>query len=339
MAKLVSLVFGILFITANSFAQINSATVLKKWIMPSDWRIEKKRVGGLSACSMLDDKLYTVTDDRGSEGGPRIFIFNFDSAKSNIDFTKASVIQIKPDAKNKILDLEGISVISKDKIMLSSEGDLNQRPRVNPTLFWIDEKGQFTQTVQLPDSYLPEKSGQQTKGIQNNLGFEGLAIDTETKKWAAMLEGALVQDSAHLKLVESTLDSLKFDTIYDYPIPTPFSTDPNPPAGLTAFFGVSDILFLNPESFLILERGARFSKNGLIYPTQFCQATKEKNQQLSRRCFYSVNDDPAVKADLPDGANFEGLCWVNKQKKQFLTVSDNNFSKSEKTVFILYQLN
>lgn len=313
-------------------------TVVKTWSLPSDFKINKKKIGGLSGCSLFEDKIYFVSDDRGGEGGPRVVIFNFDPIKQEIDFNKSEVIEVKTDSRDRILDLEGISVISKDKIFLSSEGDLNQKPRVNPNLFWINSKGEKTSSVEIPDAFLSEISGQQTKGAQNNLAFEGLTIDPDQKKWAAMLEAPLVQDPGSLKLVESSLESNKFDKIYSYPVPTLYSSEPTTPPGLVGYFGVSDILFLNPDSFLILERGVRLGA-GITFQTQLCEATKGKDLQLGRRCFYSMNDDQQLKPLIPSGANFEGLCWVNKQKKLFITVSDNNFSKSEKTVFILYQLN
>lgn len=315
-----------------------SVSVVKTWTLPSDFKIEKKRVGGFSGCSLNDNKMYFISDDRGSEGGPRIFSIPFDEAKPEIGFSKVEVISVKKDSVNKILDLEGIAVLNKNKILVSSEGDLNQKPRINPTLFWIDGRGNKLSTIQFPEAFIAEKSGQQTKGIQVNLGFEGLSIDEDQKKWAAMLEGPLLQEPNELKLVESAIDSDKFDSIFSYPIPTLYSINPTQPPGLVGYFGVSDILFLDQAGYMILERGVRLTAGGVTYLTQLCQATKDK-AQLKRQCFYSMNDDQQLKELIPNGANFEGLCWVNKQKKLFMAVSDNNFSKSEKTVFILYQLN
>ncbi|MBC7464692.1 MAG: esterase-like activity of phytase family protein [Bdellovibrio sp.] len=337
---LILLSFGFSFAGNGSDAPVTGVQALKKWSLPYDFKVEKKRVGGLSGCSMFEDHLYFVSDSRGAEGGPRIYVISFNSLKPEIDFSKASVISVKTDSENKILDLEGIAVFDKDQIFLSSEGDLNQKPRQNPSLFWINTKGVKTKSVTMPEDYLPEKSGKQTKGVQNNLVFEGLSVDFELKKWAAMLEGPLVQDRASLKLVESALDSTKFDKIYNYPTPVPYSSNPDAMPGLNAYYGISDILFLNSESFLTLERGVQFGRGGMGFHTQLCEAVKTKtSNELSRSCFYSMNDDESLKTDIPSGANFEGLCWVDKQKKKFIVVSDNNFSKSEKTVFILYQLN
>lgn len=347
MAQLTSILFSLVvffsFMTAAKAVcanEINSVSILKKWFVDYDFKVQKKRVGGLSGCSMFDKKLYFVSDSRGPEGGPRIYVLPFDPAKPEMDFNKANVMTVKTDSENKILDLEGIAVFSNDQIFLSSEGDLNQKPRVNPSLFWINTKGTKTKAVTLPEEYLPEKSGKQTKGVQVNLAFEGLSVDTEQKKWAAMLEGPLLQDRTTLKLVESDLNSTGFDKIYNYPLPSPYSVNPETLPPLSAYFGVSDILFVDQDSYLTLERGVQLTKGGLGFHTQFCQAVKEKTtNQLNRRCFYSMNDDASLTVDLPAGANFEGLCWVDKQKKQFIAVSDNNFSKPDKTIFILYQAN
>ncbi len=338
MEKLIFIIFIHLFSTLV-FAAEYKVEVKKIWTLPFDFKIKTKKVGGLSGCAFADHHFYFVSDDRGSEGGPRFISFPFDSVRQEIDFNKSEVVFVKLKKSEKVLDLEGIGIISKNLFLLSSEGDLNQKPRLNPSIFWVNGQGERLHEVTLPPEYLPEKSGQQTQGVQNNLAFEGLVVDLEYKMWAAMLEAPLLQGPKELKLVESALESNKFDHIYSYPVPTPFYSRSTIEKAMTAYFGVSDILYLSKESFLILERGATLSQAGIGFQTQLCEATKKQSPNLSRKCFYSMNEDAKLTAEIPNGANFEGLCWVDKQKKIFLTVSDNNFSKNQKTIFILYQLN
>ncbi len=329
------LVFLFFFVVAEAgFGTEYRAEVVKTWELPADFKLNKRKIGGLSGCSVLNDRIYLVSDDRGGQGGPRIISFGYNRAQNEIDFTDNEIIRVKPVGKQKILDLEGIGSLSKDMFLLSSEGDLNQKPRVMPEIFWVDSRGQRQSSIDFPKDFLPEKSGKQTQGIQLNQGFEGLVVDLDLKKWAALLEAPLVQDQKILRLIESDLQSTHFDRIYTYPQPTDLDA-----SSLSGYFGVTAMLFLNDTSYLILERGVEASLQGISYRSQLCAATKTGQLALGRRCFYSMNTDPKVTAKYPAGANFEGLCWVNKQKKLFLTVSDNNFSKNEKSVFILYQLN
>ncbi len=337
--------FGFILVSQSALSNALKAEILKTWTLPSDFKINNKKIGGLSGCTLFDDKVYFVTDDRGSNGGPRIISFYFDKKDNEFNFNKSAVLKINPDNQKKILDLEGIGMISTDLFLLSSEGDLNQKPRIMPEIFWSDHLGNKTAAIQFPKEFLPEKSGKQTMGIQTNLAFEGLVVDLELKKWAAILEAPLLQGPKELKLIESDINSKNFDQIYSYPVPEDLN-----PENISGYFGATDILFLDESRYLILERGVQASFQGISFQTQLCTATKnnvknnlkdqsknEKNQ-LRRECFYSMNKDATLTSQFPNGANFEGLCWVNKQKKLFLTVSDNNFSKNEKTVLILYQL-
>lgn len=335
MAKLI----GFLFLLIATAEAHELHVVFKKiWTLPSSYKINKNKVGGLSGCSVHDSKIYFVSDDRGSHGGPRIVIFNYDANRQEIDFKNAETIFVKPD-KNKFLDLEGIGVLNPERILLSSEGDYNQRPRNEPEIFWIDHSGKKIKSILFPTEFLPEKTGRQKKGIQNNLAFEGLSFNADSTRWAALLEAPLLQTPNELKLIESAIDSNQFDHIYSYPVPQAYFSKNESEKPVLAYFGPSDLLYLTAESFLVLERGVSLSTQGVGFRSQLCQVQKIDEKVLSRSCFYSMNEDEKLKVEIPNGANFEGLCWVNKQKKIFLTVSDNNFSKNEKTVFILYQLN
>lgn len=339
MEKLIGTLLILGFLPALALSSDFKVEVKKIWNLPFDYRINKKKVGGLSGCAFAGNRFYFVSDDRGQEGGPRIISFAYEAEQQEINFQKSEVIFVKLEKNEKVLDLEGIGLASKDRFLLSSEGDLDQKPRLNPSIFWVNEKGERLKTVTFPENYLSEKTGKQTKGIQTNLAFEGLVVDLEYQKWAALLEAPLMQDPSELKLVESAIESEKFDHVFSYPVATPYYSPNFLEKPTTAYFGATDILYLTKDSFLLLERGVTLSNHGIGFWSQLCEAVKENQKTLFRSCFYSMNEDQRLKVDLPMGANFEGLCWVDKQKKIFLTVSDNNFSKNQKTFFILYQLN
>ncbi|OFZ30457.1 MAG: hypothetical protein A2622_08620 [Bdellovibrionales bacterium RIFCSPHIGHO2_01_FULL_40_29] len=330
MAKLILIGFLIAFAEAG-FASTYKINLIKQWSLAADSRVAKKKIGGLSGCVVEGDKIYFVTDDRGGQGGSRIISFPFNHETNELNLTKPDILKIRYSPR--VLDLEGIGRHSNGQMLLSSEGDLNQKPRVMPEIFWVNNAGDKVSAIEFPKEFLPEKSGQQTRGVQNNLAFEGLVVDNDKKMWAAILEAPLFQSPGMLKLVQSDLSSKKFDRIFNYPQPADINQD-----NISGYFGATDLLFLDQSTFMVLERGVEVSMQGFRYRTQLCVATKGDGVQLSRQCPYSMNSDDKITSSYPMGANFEGLCWVNKQKKLFLAVSDNNFSKNEKTVFILYQL-
>ena len=267
--------------------------------------------------------------------------------------------------KKKILDLEGIAINSEGDFLFSNEGDLNKKPRQGPEIFWTNTQGKRLREVKMDPEFLPNPTGPQTQGVQNNLAFEGLSSDLVLKKWGAFLEGPLLASPLsatppntlppsvppstssgeapslrdHLIYVESDLNSLKFDKKYKYPLP-------EMEGAFALMMGVTDFLMYSENELLVLERGAEFSLQGLLMNVQLCRATKQESDHLERKCFYNLNKDAVLLKKIATAtqgktqtiANFEGLCWLNEKKTQFMVVSDNNFNKTENTLFLLYNL-
>lgn len=308
----------------------------KSWTLPPGFKVDSLKVGGLSGCSQKNDSIYFISDDRGGEGGARIISFKWDALKNELDLNSGKNLKIKNTNSKKILDLEGIGLNSQNEFLLSNEGDLNKKPRQGPELFWVNQSGQRLRDIQLPTEFLPNLSGQQTKGIQNNLGLEGLNMDLELQRWGAFLEGPLLtaenQADDHLVMIESDLLSLKTTRQYSYPLPQYEGS------GFSVTMGLTDFVYESADHLLILERGASLSMQGLLFNAQLCLGQKNKSE-INRKCPYVFNSDQTLLKAITKIPNLEGLCWLNEKKTQFLVVSDNNFSKTENTVFLLYNLN
>ncbi len=308
----------------------------KSWTLPPTFKVEGLKVGGLSGCTQKIDSIDFISDDRGGEGGARIVSFKWDPLKNELDLNSGKNLKIKNANSKKILDLEGIGLNSQNEFLLSNEGDLNKKPRQGPELFWVNQAGQRVRNVQLPPEFLPNLSGQQTKGIQNNLGLEGLNVDLELQRWGAFLEGPLLtaenQAADHLVMVESDLQSLKATRQYSYSLPQYEGF------GFSVTMGLTDFVYESADHLLILERGASLSMQGLLFNAQMCFGQKNKSE-INRKCPYVFNSDQTLLKAITKIPNLEGLCWLNEKKTQFLVVSDNNFSKTENTVFLLYNLN
>lgn len=325
---------SLLFFSLNLSAQ--SVSFIKSWSLPPTQKIKKLKIGGLSGCVQEGAYIYFISDDRGGEGGARMIRFPWNAETENLEVNAGeSILIANPDSK-KILDLEGIG-FSKNQFLLSNEGDLNKKPRQKPELFWVNRKGQRTSEIVLDPEFLPNLTGEQTQGIQNNLGFEGLNVDNGLQIWGAFLEGPVIKSAGtaadHLMLIEGGIDQNRIHKKWKYPLPQ------YEQSATTMALGVTDFLYVTDQQLLVLERGVELSLQGLSYNVQLCSAKKSANGFLERQCKYQFNHDKSLLAAIKKTTNFEGLCWVNEKKTHFLVVSDNNFSKNENTLFLLYKLN
>lgn len=307
---------------------------LKKiWKIPAETKFENYTIGGLSGCSKLGDEIYFISDDRGSRGDPRILTLKYDSNSSELNVSDLKWLRVAKPAQGKILDMEGLARISPDRILISSEGDLNQKPRQPVELFWINAKGERISNVTLPEKYIANPSGQQIRGTQTNKGFEGLSIDADLGIWGAILEGALVQEPKDLLMIEGSTSGTSVNAEWKYPMPQYIGD------GLGAMMGVTDFVYDKNDSLIVIERGVSVGLQGMKYDVQVCVAQKNPTgQSLKKNCFYDFAQDKTLKSQVKEVMNYEGICWLNDQKTQFMIINDNNFSKTENNLFLLYQI-
>lgn len=328
---------------ATRYSYAEKVKLIKSWSLASSAKIDKLKVGGLSGCVKKNDRIFFISDDRGVEGAPRIISFPWIESSQNLNLKAGHNLILKvKNFKTEIVDLEGIGISEVGDFLLSNEGDLNKKPRQGPSIFWINKDGVRKNNIKLTDNFLPNKSGQQTKGIQNNLGFEGLTVDPELKLWGAILEAPrLVEKNKtelYIDFIEGDLHSDNIGRIYQYP-PVEFDEL------MAVAQGVTDLLYINKNKILTLERAAEMTLAGLSFQSQLCLADKtekllfgSEQNSLKKSCFYSMSKDPDFLKKYKKVSNFEGLCWLNEKKTRFLVVSDNNFSKNENTLFLLYDL-
>lgn len=325
---LASLLFSLGGIAAPKF------TIKKVWQIPAQSKLENFTIGGLSGCSKLGDEIYFVSDDRGNQGHPRILVLKYDSQKAELDTKDQKWLRVAKPVDNKtFLDMEGLARLTPDRILISSEGDLNQKPRQPVSLFWINESGQRISDVTLPNKFIANPTGLQTRGTQNNMGFEGLSIDADLGLWGAILEGPLVQDPTKLIMIEGSASGTSVQNEWTYPIPQYIGD------GLGAAMGVTDFVYDKNQSLIVIERGVSISLGGVAYDAQMCTASKDSaTKTIKKSCDYDFAQDKALKAHAKEVLNYEGICWLNDQKTQFMVINDNNFSKTENNLFLLYQI-
>ena len=330
--KIVLVILAILFTWPLMAAP--KFTFKKIWQIPAQTKLDTFTVGGLSGCSRFGDEIYFISDDRGSQGHPRILVLKYDSQKGELNTIDRKWFRVAKPIDNKIfLDMEGLAHLTADRILISSEGDLTQKPRQPVSLFWINSSGERVSDVTLPQKFIANPTGLQTRGTQNNMGFEGLSIDTELGLWGAILEGPLVQDPKKLIMIEGSASGTSVQNEWSYPIPQYIGD------GLGASMGVTDFVYDKNNSLIVIERGVSLGLSGVNFDAQMCTAEKDlATKSIKRSCTYDFATDKALKAQVKEVANYEGICWLNDQKTQFMVINDNNFSKTENNLFLLYQI-
>lgn len=287
-------------------------------------------LGGLSQVQFKNNKLYTVTDDRGRNGGARIVVFNYLHQKKNwnqaLKFEKS--LKIEPSENSKILDLEAFYLFNDGKWIISSEGDLNQKPRVIPSIRFWDEKTKWAKSIPLPDAFIPESIGLQTKGLNNNSAFESLTVSTDESKMWVFSEGSLFQS------LDSTIEVLEFklNQLNEEPVRYKYLRDKAPEGRLEVFRGVSDALWLSDDQFLVLERYVYLTKKSFRQIEADLFLVKKTNDQFKKTKVLTLNENRA--------GNWEGLTLIQEkdQSTTLVILEDNNFDPKVSTKFIFYKL-
>jgi hypothetical protein len=343
-------------------------------------------VGGLSGLT-YDPKsggFYAISDDRSGFSPARFYSITPkvgpDKKTGNL---KIKTVEItaktalsredgKPYERNQI-DPEGIALSPRGTVFISTEGDA--RSSLAPT---INEHnlttGAWIQSLPMPDTYTPKKGPNGVlEGVQNNKGFEGLAINTDATgdlfRVFAAIEHPLEQDRNppppapakapkpeataapespapippdRLRVLHYALTTGRTDLIGEYV----YELDP-PPIG-TLEHGLSEILALdNSGRFLALERSlglAGFSAK--LYQFTFAGARDVQGMSSLR----GLPDDwqPIRKQLMLDLTqigvtldNLEGMTLgprLPDGSQSLWIVSDDNFDKDQNTQFLLFRI-
>jgi hypothetical protein len=330
---------------------------------------EQTRVGGLSGLTYdrQRDRFYAISDDRHQ---PRFYTLKLDidqNQPDKIQIQKVTVEKVTP-LKNDLgeiypdntVDAEGIALTPRGTLFIASEGSINQN--VMPFIGEFDlNQGQLQQYLSLPNRFFPNPPAQAdrpSQGIQNNLGFESLAVSATSVlkddpfRLFTAIENSLIQDIDLQKLPKS--EPLRFLHYVINPIGDPVLISENlyllnPVPSGTLFRGLSDITTLEKEGyFLSLERN--FTLAG--FDGKLFQVVNANASDTSRMTSFKtgMNDvEPLRKELLLDLEtlaieldNLEGLALgprLADGSQTLLLVSDDNFRPDQVTQFLLFRLN
>lgn len=362
MNKFFSVTAGLLF------AALPASALQLKYVgeteIKHDTKFEKIAIGGLSALSWENGILYALSDDKGGKGEPRFYAFELTIDKKYQVTLKPKAIHYLTglpdiDGKKAGLDPEGMARLASGNFLISSEGNNNAKPREMPRIFEVKPDGKWVSDITIPEKYLPEATGLQTKGTQNNLAFEGLSLSPSGKVLFTTTEGTLFQD---LSMVGSEkgeiIRLLKFDFAESWKATKEYAYRMEPlvanDIGPQLFVGISEILALSDDKVIVMERGVRvspakiWSNRVTLYIADVSKATDilpnakiadvKKLVEVPKTKLIDFETD--LKADRKNSVeNFEGMAFgptLPDGRKTLLVVTDDNFSKTQKTQLLVF---
>ncbi|WP_373997916.1 esterase-like activity of phytase family protein [Bdellovibrio bacteriovorus] len=334
--------------------------------IPTGTKFQKTTIGGLSAISFSNGTLTALSDDKGRAGDPRFYEFDLTiTSDKKVTLTPKAVrfvtgLPMDGDRKA-MLDPEGLVRLSSGDLIISSEGNSDAKPRAMPRIFRTSPEGLWKSDFPMPDKFLPEATGVETKGIQGNLAFESLTTWNDGQYIFTTTEAALTQDLVNGKEAEGdTVRILKFEdqkdkgyapiAEYAYHIDA-FNVLP---AGKEVMRGVSEMLALSETKMLVMERGVRvlgpkkWAQTVAIYLADLSKAQSvHESSKLEAGTFQPVDKVKLVdfETDLVQVRgekviqNYEAMAWgpnLPDGRRSLLVMVDNNFSKAELTEFIVF---
>lgn len=309
----------------------------------ADLKINGHRVGGLSALTWTGDKLLLVSDDRGKYGPARIYEADFDVKKAprvHLEVRREIELRGIPRTSDRpvSLDTEGLLRWDDGRIVVSSEGDTNRKPREPSRILLFKPDGQFESEIPVPEAYLAEKTGRQTKGTINNMSFEGLSRIPGTQSFWVATEKPLVQDTDPLevRLLKYDADGKKWKAGEERRLKLNAPIE----GSHEIFRGLSEILALSEDRLLVLERSLKvlegaqaYNYGGALYHVVFEKGKMTKKELL-------IDFNKAIERRVAKSVrNFEGLTWgplLPDGRRSLLVLSDNNFTGGEDTEILVF---
>lgn len=373
------LILFILFITGscttskklNQSQPINSLKFINEYTIPYNFQFESTTVGGLSGID-YDNKnkvYYMICDDRSDRNPARFYTAIININKNKIDtvifiaatFFKNSMGKYYPNSKENpslVPDPEAMRLNAKTKNFIwSSEGERivsNEKTiLLNPSITITDQKGQYIDTFLLPDNFRMRAT---ENGPRRNGVFEGLAFSGDSKTLFVSTEEPLYEDGPRAGLQDSSgiIRIIKYDVASKKPIGQyAYIIDPvaYPPLIKDGFRvnGVSDILWLNQNQLLVVERSFSLgimSNTIKVYIANIREADNIENKlslnsaislkTISKRLLLNM-DDLKMFIDNIEGVTFGPT--LSNGKKSLIFVSDNNFNPLQRTQFLLFEIN
>ncbi len=323
-------------------------------------------LGGLSGLHYVEreQRLYAVSDD-ARRYPPRLYTFRVELGRQSLRVLPERVLPLREAAPSGLLEAIDAEALTGDgeRLFLGIEGHEDRPEQLQSRVLELRPDGMLTGELPVPEDFLPAPAGQPPRGTRPNRGIEGLALSPGGRFLWAISESSLEQDGpeadfehgARLRVCRWDLGAGGTPLQRAAPAQYLYPADPaapRPPAGgqCLSCSGVSELVALDEQRLLVLERSyvePRPDERGrnvlrIFEVTVPPAAAAGPPVLLSKRLVLDL--DWVVSrfdAGLQLLDNFEGMTLGPRSAsgaQTLLLVSDDNFSRRQRTVFLAFEL-
>ena len=334
---------------------------------PNGFLFDDTTVGGLSAISYDPGRqvYYVISDDRSEKNPARFYTVRitfpdnklgsvqWDRTTPLLDTTGKPFAPLAPGATPPVIppDPEGIAFDQgRQQLFWSSEGERIVKDPNHPLLLdpWVRVAGldgAFKSQFELPSGL---RMSAQDTGPRKNMTLEGLTLTPSGEYLFAGMEDPGYNDGnlptpdagALTRITRFDVATGKPTAQYAYPL------DPIPAPNGEAN-GLSDLVALDDENFLVIERSHGTRNVARIYRASIAGA----ENVLGRPSLVDAPATPMAKDLLADLSsipevqnldNIEGITLgpkLSDGRQSVVLVSDDNFSPAQITQFLAFALN
>lgn len=341
--------------TRHAAQTVASFELLGEVTFPTGTMFNDTEVGGLSSI-VYDARTglyYAIADDRSEINDARYYTLYIDVSDGSLDDGDVSFVRVttildengQPFATGS-LDPEGLALTARGTLFISSEGNANASPPINPFIKRFVRNGRQNGSLLVPAKYLPDGSG--TFGVRNNLAFESLTITPNQKYLLTASENALAQDGPASDVGQESWSRI---LVYDFFTRQPahefvyvVGEVPEVPDPADAFRtnGLVELLPLdNSGTFLAMERAFSVGQGNTvgIYEISLAGATDVLSYDdlydeatgtavpftpVSKNLIFDIEADFGIAPDNLEGMTFGPT--LPDGRRLLIIVSDNNFN-------------
>ena len=348
---------------------VNSLKFLGSYELPYNEQFNGTTIGGLSGIDYdPENRVYhLICDDRSNINPARFYSAKINFTQwgiSNVQFVNSTALlqrdgeyypdskknpahaadpeamRYNPTTKQFIWASEGERIIGKDTILSQ------------PALTIINKMGKYIDMLPLP---FQTRMYATEKGLRQNSVFEGIAFANNFKTMYVSIEEPLYEDGprAGLQKSDAITRIIKYDMASRKPVAQyayPLEAVAHAPIPINEFIvnGITDILSIAENKLLVIERSYSTGKKAStirVYSTDLSNASNILNTEsliqnpptnIALKKLLINMDSLGIYIDNIEGVTFGPE--LPNGNKTLIFVSDNNFSKDQKTQFILFEI-